>query len=75
MCALALSPAFPAPKQCVTAAQSYRQNNLDVAVKKVGHKKVSTLGTDVGELSLIFLKPLIYGLYLRVDALTGIDHG
>ena len=31
--------------------------------------------TDVGELSLIFLKPLIYGLYLRVDALTGIDHG
>ena len=30
---------------------------------------------DVGELSLIFLKPLIYGLYLRVDAITGIDHG
>ena len=33
------------------------------------------LVADVGELSLIFLKPLIYGLYLRGDALTGIDHG
>ena len=30
--------------------------------------------TDVVELSLIFQKPLIYGLYLRVMPLTGIDH-
>ena len=29
---------------------------------------------DVVELSLIFQKPLIYGLYLRVMPLTGIDH-
>ena len=30
--------------------------------------------TDVVELSLIFQKPLIYGLYLRVMSLNGIDH-
>ena len=40
-----------------------------IAVAKI------TMKADVGELSLIFRKPLIYGLYLRVDALTGIDHG
>mgnify|MGYP001777384933 CR=1 FL=1 len=41
----------------------------------IGNKDLMRVPADVGELSLIFLKQLIYGLYLRVDALTGIDHG
>ena len=36
--------------------------------------QATNTATDVVELSLIFQKPLIYGLYLRVMPLTGIDH-
>ena len=46
-----------------------------VFLRVVVYQKAAVLQrSDVVELSLIFQKPLIYGLCLRVMPLTGIDH-
>ena len=41
----------------------------------LGLKKQHWFSPDVEELRLIFLKPLRYGFYLRVDLLTPITQG
>ena len=75
MCVRAWQPTAQIEIICVALGAIFWLCSLLITQCRSLELSAKAFDTDIGELRLLFLKPLIYGLYLRGDVLTGSDHG